>query len=250
MVRRGWVWIAVGFFLVLAAAPPRPAAAEQVDLRLVLADDVSRSVDDGEFELQRHGYASAFRDPRVLRAIQSGPLGRIAVCYVEWSGTTAQRVMVDWTIVGDEESAAFFAGALLAEPRPFAERTAIGAAIQFAMAHFDRSGHESQRRTIDVSGDGTNTNGIEPALARDLAVGSGITINGLVILSPQPMPWNPLHTHPPGGLDNYYRQNVAGGPGAFVVIAEDFSSFAYAIANKLIREIAEVQTSVAGEIDR
>ena len=146
--------------------------------------------------------------------------------------------MVDWTVIGDEESAAYFAGALLTQPRPFAERTAIGAALQFAVAQFETSGHESQRRTIDVSGDGTNTNGLEPAVARDLAVAAGITVNGLVILSPEPMPWNPMHTHPPGGLDNYYRQNVAGGPGAFVVVVEDFNTFGYAIANKLIREIA------------
>ncbi len=241
MACRAWVRIAIGLLLALAAIPPRPAAAEQVDLRLVLAADVSRSVDDGEFELQRQGYAAAFRDPRVLRAIQSGGVGRIAVCYIEWSGTTAQRVMVPWTVIGDEESAAYFAGALLAEPRPFAERTAIGAAMQYAIAQFENSGHESQRRTIDVSGDGTNTNGIEPAVARDLAVAAGITVNGLVILSPEPMPWNPMHTHPPGGLDNYYRQNVAGGPGAFVIVVEDFNTFGYAIANKLIREIAEIQ---------
>lgn len=241
MARRAWVRIAIGLLLAQTAIPPRPANAEQVDLRLVLAADVSRSVDDGEFELQRQGYAAAFRDPRVLRAIQSGAIGRIAVSYIEWSGITAQRVIVPWTIIGDEESAAYFAGALLAEPRPFAERTAIGVALQYAIAQFENSGHESQRRTIDVSGDGTNTNGTEPAVARDLAVAAGITVNGLVILSPEPMPWNPMHTHPPGGLDNYYRQNVAGGPGAFVIVVEDFNTFGYAIANKLIREIAEIQ---------
>ena len=250
MAWRAWVRIAVGLLLALAAIPPRPAAAEQVDLRLVLAADVSRSIDDGEFELQRQGYAAAFRDPRLLRAIKSGAIGRIAVCYVEWSGTTAQRMMVNWTVIGDEESAAYFAGAILAEPRPFAERTAIGAALQFSIAQFETSGHESQRRTIDVSGDGTNPNGIEPAVVRDLAVADGITINGLVILSPEPMPWNPMHTHPPGGLDNYYRQNVAGGPGAFVVVIDDFNTFGYAMANKLIREIVDYRGIQRAEIAR
>lgn len=224
---------------MLALAGASRAQATQVDLQLVLAADVSRSVDAEEFRLQREGYAAAFNDPRVLRAIKSGPLGRIAVCFVEWSGEWAQQVMVDWTVIDDEESAAGFAAALLARPRPFADRTAIGAAIDYAVGQFGRSGHQSQRRTIDVSGDGTNTNGKPPALARDQAVALGIFINGLVILSPEPMPWNPQHTHPPGGLENYFRENVAGGPGSFVMVVEDFQSFAFAIANKLIKEIAE-----------
>jgi hypothetical protein len=141
-------------------------------------------------------------------------------------------------VISDDETAGAFAEAILAPPRPFANRTAIGAAIDFARAQFMRSGVESTRRTIDVSGDGTNTNGRQPILARDEAVAEGITINGLVILSPEPMPWNPYHTHPPGGLENYYRENVAGGAGAFVVVVNDFATFAFAIANKLIREIA------------
>jgi hypothetical protein len=99
---------------------------------------------------------------------------------------------------------------------------------------------------IDVSGDGTNTNGLEPSVARDAAMALGITINGLVILSTQEMPWMPWHTHPPGGLDEYYRQNVAGGPGAFVMVAEDFNTFASAIINKLVREIADNGGSPAG----
>lgn len=226
--------------LLLAVAGASRARAAQVDLQLVLAADVSRSVDAEEFRLQREGYAAAFNDPRVLRAIKSGPLGRIAVCFVEWSGEWAQQVTVDWTLIDDEESAAGFAAAMLARPRPFADRTAIGVAIDYAVGQFARSGHQSQRRTIDVSGDGTNTNGKPPALARDQAVALGIVINGLVILSPEPMPWNPMHTHPPGGLENYFRENVAGGPGSFVMVVEDFQSFAFAIANKLIKEIAEL----------
>lgn len=237
--RRSLLALVLGILAMvpLAAAPAR---AEQVDLQLVLAADVSRSVDAEEFALQREGYATAFQDPRVLRAIRSGPLGRIAVCFVEWSGEWEQHVTVDWTVIRDEESAEDFAAALVARPRPFAGRTAIGAAIDFAVAQFARSGHQGQRRTIDVSGDGTNTNGKLPAIARDAAVAQGIVINGLVILSPVPMPWNPYHTHPPGGLGNYFQENVAGGPGSFVMVVEDFQSFAYAIANKLVREIAEV----------
>ena len=104
---------------------------------------------------------------------------------------------------------------------------------------FKNSPHQGGRRVIDVSGDGTNTNGTEPSTARDAAMALGITINGLVILNEQEMPWMPWHTHPPGGLDEYYRQNVAGGPGAFVMVAEDFNAFANAIINKLVREIAD-----------
>lgn len=239
MARLGWKGWVVGLAIALLGISGLRAQAETVDLQLVLAADVSRSIDEDEFKLQREGYAAAFQDPRVLRAIRSGQFGRIAVCFVEWSGETSQKIVIDWMVIGDDESAAAFAEQLLTAPRSFANRTSIGVAIDYAMAMFGRSGHESQRRTIDVSGDGTNTNGKEPAIARDQAVARGVTINGLVILSPEPMPWNPWHTHPPGGLNEYYRQNVVGGPGAFVIVAEDFNSFAYAMANKLIREIAD-----------
>lgn len=231
--------IVLRLVLLLAALAGAPARAETVDLHLVLAADVSRSVDDDEFRLQREGYAAAFNDPRVLRAIRSGGLGRIAVTYFEWSGELAQKVIVDWTVVGDEESAAGFAADLLRAPRPFADRTAIGVAIDHAIRLFAKSPHEATRRTIDVSGDGTNTNGTPAEVARDRAVAQGITVNGIVILSPVPMPWNTYHTHPPGGLENWYREHVTGGPGSFTMVAEDFQSFSYAIANKLIREIAD-----------
>lgn len=234
--------------LGLALLPAQPARADNtgpVDLRLVLAADVSRSVDDGEFDLQRKGYAAAFRDPRVMRAIRGGALGRISVCYIEWSGVDSQKVVVDWTVIADGEQAGWFSDKLLAEPRPFANRTSIGVAIDFAVAQFERSGTTSERRVIDVSGDGTNTNGRPPVLARDEAVKQGITINGLVILSPEPMPWNPEHTHPPGGLQRYYELNVIGGPDAFVMTVEGFETFAEAIASKLIREIARSEPSDA-----
>jgi hypothetical protein len=222
-------------------AAPRLAlgAKDEVDLQLILAADVSRSVEPDEFALQREGYAEAFRDPRVLRAIQGGPLGRIAVQMFEWSGEWAQQVIADWCMVGDDESAAVLADAIQSAPRPFADRTSIGVAIEYAMRQFRRSPFESRRRTIDVSGDGTNTNGIQPNIARDFAVSQGVVINGLVILSPEPMPFNSWHTHPPGGLENYFRENVIGGQGAFTIVIEDFQSFAYAIATKLIREIAD-----------
>lgn len=220
------------------ASGPAWAQAAEADLLLVLAADVSRSVEADEFALQRQGYAEAFRDPRVIRAIRSGVLGRIAACFVEWSGEYMQSVTVPWGMIGDDESAANFAAAIDRARRPFADRTSIGEAIDFAHRQLARSPFRSQRHVIDVSGDGTNTNGKAPDEARDAAVNRGVTINGIVILSPDPMPWNAWHTHPPGGLDEYYRRNVAGGPGAFVMVAENFETFAQAIVNKLIREIA------------
>jgi hypothetical protein len=229
--------LAVNFLLL---APAR--AAETVDLLLVLASDVSRSVDAPKFQLQREGYAAAISDPRVIDAIRSGPNGRIAVCFVEWSGIGAQKVVIDWSIVKDAASARQFGDQLLEIPRSFADRTSISGGIEFAVAQLERSPFESGRRTIDVSGDGTNNSGRDVTRARDEATAKGITINGLVILSDRPLSWNPEHTNPPGGLANYYRDNVVGGPSSFVMVAENFESFGKAILNKLIAEIAYMPT--------
>jgi hypothetical protein len=231
--------------LILAAAAAFPAAAalaaEQVDLLLVLAADVSRSVDNGKFQLQREGYAAAVSDPHVLDAIKSGRTGRIALTYVEWSGVGSQRIVIDWTAVGDAESAKGFGDRLLEAPRSFADRTSISGAIEFAMSHLAHAPYESARRTIDVSGDGTNNSGRDVTLARDEALAQGVTINGLVILSETPLAWNPDHTNPPGGLDNYYRNYVIGGPGAFVLAAQNFNSFGEAIVKKMIAEVAQAE---------
>ncbi len=236
---RGICRVLAAVLAAMAFAHGTPARAETVDLLLVLAADVSRSIDEQEFELQRKGYAAALTHPRVLQAIRSGERGKIAISVVEWSGESYQHTLIDWTVVQDEESAGVIADALLRAPRPFANRTSIGEAVDYSVALLKRSPHQGTRRVIDVSGDGTNTNGLDPNVARDAAVGQGITINGLVILSAEPMPWNPWHTHPPGGLENYYRNNVVGGPGAFTMVAEDFNSFAFALINKLVREIAD-----------
>jgi hypothetical protein len=222
----------------LAAFPAVGAAAEQVDLLLVLAADVSRSVDSGKFQLQRDGYAAAVSDPHVLDAIKSGRSGRIALSFVEWSGLGSQRVVIDWTAISDAESAKSFGDHLLEAPRSFADRTSISGGIEFAMAQFERAPYQAPRHVIDVSGDGTNNSGREVTAARDDAVAQGITINGLVILSDRPLAWNADHTNPPGGLEKYYRDNVIGGPEAFVMVAQNFESFGQAIINKLIAEIA------------
>jgi hypothetical protein len=226
--------------LLLLLAPTAVKSADPVDLLLVLAADVSRSVDQPKFQLQREGYAAAIADKRVLEAISAGRNRRIAVAFVEWSGVSAQRVVIDWTVIDGADSARKFGDQLIELPRSFAERTSISGGIDFSMVLLGRSPYQAARRTIDVSGDGTNNSGRNVTQARDEAVAAGVTINGLVILSERPMPWNPEHTNPPGGLAEYYRNNVVGGPGAFVVVAENFNSFGQAIVKKLIAEIAEL----------
>jgi len=227
--------------LVGFALCPAVARAADVDLLLVLAADVSRSMDAAKFQLQRDGYAAAVADPRVLETIRAGRNGRIGLIFVEWSGIGAQRVVIDWMTLGDAASAKDFGDRLLESPRSFADRTSISGAIEFAMAQLARAPFNAPRQTIDISGDGTNNSGRNVVELRDQAVAKGITINGLVILSETPLPWNPEHTNPPGGLDHYYRTNVIGGPSAFVMVAKNFESFGQAIISKLIAEVAQVQ---------
>ena len=230
----------VALALASAIVTTSPARTEPVDLLLVLAADVSRSVDSQKFQLQREGYAAALVNPRVLDAIQSGRRGRIGVMFLEWSGLGNQKVVIDWMVVDSPKAAQAFGDRLLESPRSFADRTSISGGIDAAVAQLARAPFEAQRRTIDVSGDGTNNAGRDVGQARDEAVALGISINGLVILSEIPLPWNPEHTNPPGGLAKYYRDNVIGGPGSFVLEAKDFDSFGEAIVKKMIAEIAEI----------
>jgi len=226
-------------FLVGVVLLTPAARAADVDLLLVLAADVSRSIDAAKFQLQRDGYAAAVADARVLDTIRAGRNGRIGLTFIEWSGIGAQRTVVDWMTVGDAASAKDFGDRLLESPRPFADRTSISGAIEFAMVQLARAPFGARRQTIDISGDGTNNSGRDVTELRDQAVAKGITINGLAILSETPLPWNPEHTNPPGGLDHYYRANVIGGPGAFVMVAKNFESFGDAIIRKLIAEVAQ-----------
>lgn len=225
--------------LALVAAPLSARAAEAVDLLLVLAADVSRSVDHAKFQLQRDGYAAAINDPRVMNAIMSGANRRIALCYIEWSGAGAQKVVIEWTLIDGPEAARKFSDTLVEAPRAFADRTSISGAIDFSIETLARAPFEAPRRTIDISGDGTHNSGRGLLAAREDALALGVTINGLVILSETPLPWNPEHTNPPGGLAKYFQDNVIGGPGAFVTVAENFQSFGQALISKLVAEIAE-----------
>jgi uncharacterized protein DUF1194 len=217
-----------------AATTGRPAA----DLALVLVTDVSRSIDDSEFTLEKKGYAAAFTDSRVIDAIRGGMNGAIVVAYVEFAGEMQVSTVLDWTTINDAASARDFADRLLAAPRSFWGRTAISAGIDHAARMLAEAPVEATRRTIDVCGDGTNNAGRAITEARDQALSAGITINGLAIINDHPASWTFAHVQPPGGLDNYYRRNVTGGPGSFVLVVHDFQSFGEAMTRKLVNEVA------------
>src|SRR6266852_3887728 len=202
-----------------------PAAAKSVDLALVLAVDVSGSVNNERFELQRRGYAEAFASREVMEAIAAGENHAIAVTLVEWSGAGHQRQIVGWTLVESAASAESFGSAIAEASRAFSDWTSISGAIDYSVALFAEAQVDAMRRVIDISGDGNN-NGRSVTEARDAAVDAGITLNGLPILTEYP------------DLDAYYRDNVIGGPGAFALAASNFNSFGAAILGKLVREIA------------
>ena len=230
-----------GMLAALAMTGRRARAADRtVDVLLVLAVDVSLSISEARFDLERHGYAEAFRDLRVLRAIGEGANGRIGVLLFDWAGPGEQQVAVHWMIIASAQDADAFAARLAAAPRPFYGRTAIGSALAFATALLARAPFQADRRVIDISGDGTSNAGPSIAEARDAAVASGATVNGIVILTdPEGMPgFLKEHTNPAGGLAAYYRNVVIGGEGAFVISAESFEAFGRALIAKLVREIS------------
>ena len=223
-------------------AGPLPVRADTlVDLQLVLAVDVSRSIDEVEAELQRHGYTEALTNRTVIDAILSGEHKRIALCYAEWAGTHYQVVVIDWTLIDSAEAARGFAEKLAEAPRTSQSWTAVGAALAFAARRFDNSGYESKRRVIDVSGDGRTNDGPPAEMVRDNLVAQGIVINGLPVMMNRTNFGRPPDT----GLDKYYEENVIGGPGAFMITAANFDDFGRAVRSKLIREISSVPSSRA-----
>jgi hypothetical protein len=207
-------------------------AATEVDLELVLAVDVSRSMDFDELDVQREGYVSAFRHPEVISAIRSGPLGRIAVAYVEWAGPLNQATVIPWTLIDGEAAALAFAARLSATRRGRYMWTSISAGLVYAAAAFADNEFTSVRQVIDISGDGPNNRGmpIEPVRAGIAA--SGITINGLPLVVKRYGPYSIPN------LDMYYEDCVIGGPGAFLIPVHDMSQFALAVRRKLLLEIA------------
>jgi hypothetical protein len=213
-------------------------AQTAVDLQLVLAVDASGSVDQRRFELQKEGYVAAFRDPRVLHAIQAGATQAIAVTMVQWTGPELQIQVLPWTLIKDAPTAHAFATAIAATPRRlFSGGTSISGVIDYAVPLILESEFKGTRRVIDISGDGSNNRGRDAANARDGAVRAGITINGLPILALEP------------GLDRYFLDHVIGGPGAFVIVAESYETFADAIIKKLIREMAAHEQRLHAEWD-
>lgn len=210
-------------------------AAVPVDLELILAVDVSGSVDVEEALLQRDGYLGALTHPDVIRAIEGGYRGAIAVAYVEWAGAGYRTVIADWAEVRNADSAKAFATRIAQVPITRGMYTSIGGVIDFVVPMFDTNGFEGSRRVIDISGDGANNEGRLVTQARDAAMTARITINGLPIVNDR---INPFGRRQIPDLDLYYRACVIGGPGAFLVVAEGFGSFAQAIRRKLISEIA------------
>jgi hypothetical protein len=221
--------------LALMVVLTKSASAACAGLALVLAVDVSASVTADSYLLQRNGIARAFGDPRLVNAISAVP-GGIEAMVLEWSDPDRIAVTVGWTRLADADSAAAFAAAVRATKRSSEGLTAIGPALLAAAAAFGDMPVPAHRRLIDISGDGMANFGLAPAGARDRIVAAGISINGLAILTEEP--W----------LEAYYRRNVIGGPGAFVVVARDFGSFADAILRKLVQEVAGTGATPAGQI--
>lgn len=217
------------------------AETDPVDVLLVLAVDVSRSVDEDEARLQREGYRNAVADPAVVEAIRGGMMGAIGLAYVEWAGAEYQRLVLPWTRIAGAGEAQAWSERLGEAPRASLSWTSISGALDFSLKVLNDAPFEATRRVIDISGDGVNNSGGPVELARDRAVAEGITINGLPIVNDRPT----FGRMPPVPLDEYYRENVIGGPGAFVVVAEDFQSFGLAVKRKLIREIAALPRTPA-----
>lgn len=232
---------AAGMVAGLAAPNRTPQLADRmddsktVDVELVLAVDVSYSMDMDELAVQREGYAQAIRSGDFLKTLKTGPTGRIAVTYFEWAAAGDQKIILPWQVIDGPESADAVATEIMNAPLRRASRTSISGAINFAVPLFDQNPYHGLRRVIDISGDGRNNNGRDLEEVRAEALARGIVINGLPIVNDRPTRWG---TPPERDLDLYYRDHVIGGPGAFFIVADGFHSFANAIRTKLVREIA------------
>jgi len=243
-------WVSIGGVLAAAmtagvaavmAAPNGTAqladgrdAAKQVDVELILAVDVSYSMDMDELAIQREGYAQALMSNDFLQTLKTGPTGRIAVTYFEWAAAGDQKIILPWQIIDGPESADAVAAEIMKAPIRRASRTSISGAINFAMPLFEQNPYHGLRRVIDISGDGPNNNGEPVTIARDAAIEKGIVINGLPIMVKEPS----FSTMDIDNLDYYYEDCVIGGPGAFVVTIKDREKFKEAIHTKLVMEVA------------
>jgi len=230
---------------LIAAIVAAPVAARAtppvVDVELVLAVDVSWSMDLDEQEIQRQGYVEAIQDPDVIAAIRRGDWQRIAVTYVEWAGVGLVRTIVPWTVIEDADDARAFAEELSAAPLLRMRRTSISNALMQTGAMFEDSGFDGMRRVIDISGDGPNNQGIAVTAARDDLLADGIVINGLPIMIKRGNPGGYFHLEE---LDIYYEDCVIGGFGSFIITVNDKTRFKEAIRRKLILEIAGIEPDV------
>ena len=237
-------WFGALFFLALDAlglAAPARAADLPVDVELILAVDVSRSMDPREQALQRQGYIDALRHPEVIEAIRSGLHGRIALTYFEWSGPGAERIIVPWSLIDDVDTANAVAGMIGPAATSSRFGTSISSSLLFAASLFEGNGFAGERQVIDVSGDGPNNIGLPVVPARDAVLGRGIIINGLpIVLRPSRSGYNLFDI---ADLDLYYRDCVVGGPGAFTVPVTATDQFETAIRRKLVLEIATLPPS-------
>ncbi|MES1147986.1 MAG: DUF1194 domain-containing protein [Bradyrhizobium guangdongense] len=217
---------------------PQRLAAEKdqqtVDVELILAVDVSYSMDMDELAIQREGYAQAIQSKEFLQALKAGPNGRIAVTYFEWAASTDQKIIIPWRLIDGPETADAVAAEIMKTPIRRASRTSISGAINFAMPLFDEDPYRGLRRVIDISGDGPNNNGGPVTVSRDAALEKGIIINGLPIMVKEPS----YSTMDIDNLDYYYEDCVIGGPGSFVVSIKDRDKFKEAIRTKLLLEVA------------
>jgi hypothetical protein len=217
--------------------PQRLAAdkdAQSVDVELILAVDVSYSMDMDELAIQREGYAQAIQSKEFLQALKAGPNGRIAVTYFEWAASTDQKIIIPWRLIDGPETADAVAAEIMKTPIRRASRTSISGAIGFAMPLFEENPYHGLRRVIDISGDGPNNNGGPVTVARDTALEKGIVINGLPIMVKEPS----YSTMDIDNLDYYYEDCVVGGPGSFVIAIKDREKFKEAIRTKLLMEVA------------
>lgn len=233
--------------VLLRPGRARADGAEPVDVELILAVDVSRSVDAEEQELQFRGYEAAFRDPRLIEGIAGGPIGAISCLLFTWSDWHIQQVQVPWTKLDGARACNGFADAIAAAPRQTHLYTSISGAMDFAAKQFGRR-FEGMRRVVDISGDGVNNSGRPVAEARAEALDQGIVLNGLAVLDKAPSPLALAGAIPP--LDEYYRDEVIGGPGSFLVVAEGFTAFEAAVRRKIIREIAMAPPPGAPLVER
>jgi hypothetical protein len=234
--------IAGGDVAGIAAPAPRSQLADakdlpSVDIELVLAVDVSYSMDMDELAIQREGYAQAIVSKEFLQALKTGPNGKISVTYFEWAASSDQKIIIPWRVIDGPETADAVANEIMKTPIRRASRTSISGAINFAMPLFEENPHRGLRRVIDISGDGPNNNGAPVTGARDAAIEKGITINGLPIMVKEPS----YSTMDIDNLDFYYEDCVIGGPGAFVVTIKDREKFKEAIRTKLVLEVANLQ---------